>query len=259
MIISVYREIEKECALRNCVSQRKDTSVRVSHTIPDVWSQGWVAVVPAFTPSTWEAEIGSSLWVQGQTGLQNEFQDSQGYTEKQTNQKRLREKRTDSWVESEGLGELGCLDWGTHTCSILGFCCSVQNSPSLQSPWAKLASAAPWTAVTRSARWRFGLSWPGFWSLSAFEVVREMDSSTWLSFNQDTIARPTEAASSSFWAMQGQTQVCLCIFDSGACGEEWLYPLVLELLFFFCSVLSVFLNPSLSFSFGSLSQVLSAP
>jgi hypothetical protein len=30
-------------------------------------------------PSTQEAEAGGSLWVQGQSGLQNEFQDSQGY------------------------------------------------------------------------------------------------------------------------------------------------------------------------------------
>ena len=32
-------------------------------------------VVHAFNPSTWEAEV-------GQRGLQSEFQDSQGYTEK---------------------------------------------------------------------------------------------------------------------------------------------------------------------------------
>ena len=30
--------------------------------------------------STWEAEAGRSLWVQGQPGLHSEFQDSQGYT-----------------------------------------------------------------------------------------------------------------------------------------------------------------------------------
>jgi hypothetical protein len=35
----------------------------------------------AFNPSTWEAEAGD-FWVQGQPGLQSEFQDSQGYTEK---------------------------------------------------------------------------------------------------------------------------------------------------------------------------------
>jgi hypothetical protein len=35
-------------------------------------------VVHVFNPSTWEAEAG----VGGQPGLQSEFQDSQGYTEK---------------------------------------------------------------------------------------------------------------------------------------------------------------------------------
>ena len=44
-------------------------------------------VAHAFNPSTWEAEAeaeaGGSLGVQGQSGLQSEFQDSQGgYTEK---------------------------------------------------------------------------------------------------------------------------------------------------------------------------------
>ena len=33
-------------------------------------------------PSAWESEAGGSLWVQGQSNLQNEFQDSQDYTEK---------------------------------------------------------------------------------------------------------------------------------------------------------------------------------
>jgi hypothetical protein len=41
----------------------------------------WVVVAHAFNPSTLEAEAGS-LWVQGQPGLQSEFQDSQGYIEK---------------------------------------------------------------------------------------------------------------------------------------------------------------------------------
>jgi hypothetical protein len=40
-------------------------------------------VVHAFNPSTWEAEAGRFLSsVRGQPGLQSEFQDSQGYTEK---------------------------------------------------------------------------------------------------------------------------------------------------------------------------------
>jgi hypothetical protein len=36
-------------------------------------------VAHTFNPSTWEAEAGG---FQGQPGLQSEFQDSQGYTEK---------------------------------------------------------------------------------------------------------------------------------------------------------------------------------
>jgi hypothetical protein len=38
-------------------------------------------MVRAFNPSTWEAEAGRFLRP-GQYGLQSEFQDSQGYTEK---------------------------------------------------------------------------------------------------------------------------------------------------------------------------------
>jgi hypothetical protein len=41
----------------------------------------WAEVSRAFNPSTWEAEAGRFL-VQGQPGLQSEFQDSQSYTEK---------------------------------------------------------------------------------------------------------------------------------------------------------------------------------
>ena len=39
-------------------------------------------MVYAFNPSTQDAEAGGFLCVQGQSGLQSEFQDSQGYTEK---------------------------------------------------------------------------------------------------------------------------------------------------------------------------------
>jgi hypothetical protein len=40
-------------------------------------------VAYAFDPSTWEAEAeAADFWVRGQPGLQSEFQDSQGYTEK---------------------------------------------------------------------------------------------------------------------------------------------------------------------------------
>ena len=39
-------------------------------------------VLHTFNPSTGEVEAGGSLWLWGQPGLQSEFQDSQGYTEK---------------------------------------------------------------------------------------------------------------------------------------------------------------------------------
>ena len=41
-----------------------------------------MAVARASNSSTWEGEAGRSLRVGGQLGLQGEFQDSQGYTEK---------------------------------------------------------------------------------------------------------------------------------------------------------------------------------
>jgi hypothetical protein len=42
-----------------------------------------VVVVHAFNPSTWEAEAGGFLSLKpAWSGLQSEFQDSQGYTEK---------------------------------------------------------------------------------------------------------------------------------------------------------------------------------
>jgi len=41
-----------------------------------------MVVVHAFNPSAQEAEVGASMWVQGQPGLQTEFRDSQGYIEK---------------------------------------------------------------------------------------------------------------------------------------------------------------------------------
>jgi hypothetical protein len=55
-------------------------------------------VVHAFNPSTWEAEAGGSLSSR-QPGLQSEFQDSQGYTEKpclkkQTKNKKQKQKQT---------------------------------------------------------------------------------------------------------------------------------------------------------------------
>jgi hypothetical protein len=53
-------------------------------------------VVHAFNPSTWEAEAGRFLG--GRTGLQNEFQDSLGYTEKpclKKSKKKKKKKLTD--------------------------------------------------------------------------------------------------------------------------------------------------------------------
>jgi hypothetical protein len=38
-------------------------------------------VVHSFNPSTWEAEVGGDLWVQGQLGPYCEFQDSQDHRE----------------------------------------------------------------------------------------------------------------------------------------------------------------------------------
>ena len=47
-------------------------------------------VAHAFNPSTWEADF----WVRGQPGLQNEFQDSQGYTKKPYLEKPKTNKQT---------------------------------------------------------------------------------------------------------------------------------------------------------------------
>jgi hypothetical protein len=46
------------------------------------WSRiiSWEEMAHAFDPRTWESEV--DFWVRGQHGLQSEFQDSQGYTEK---------------------------------------------------------------------------------------------------------------------------------------------------------------------------------
>jgi hypothetical protein len=49
-------------------------------------------VVHAFDPSTREAEAGD-FWVRGQPGLQSEFQDSQGYTEKPCLEKPKKKKK----------------------------------------------------------------------------------------------------------------------------------------------------------------------
>lgn len=39
-------------------------------------------VMDAFYPSTWETEVGRSLWVWSQYGLYSDFQDSQGLIER---------------------------------------------------------------------------------------------------------------------------------------------------------------------------------
>jgi hypothetical protein len=49
-------------------------------------------VAHAFSPSTWEAEAGGFL-SSSQSGLQSEFQDSQGYTEKPCLEKPKRDNK----------------------------------------------------------------------------------------------------------------------------------------------------------------------
>jgi hypothetical protein len=58
-----------------------------------VTESSWAVVVHTFNPSTWEAEAGGFL-VQGQSGLQSEFQDSQGYTEKHCLEKTTAKQKT---------------------------------------------------------------------------------------------------------------------------------------------------------------------
>jgi hypothetical protein len=57
-----------------------------------------------FNPSTHEAEAGESMWVWGQPGLQIEFQDSQGYTEKsclEKNQTNKKPKNTTKYKQKK--------------------------------------------------------------------------------------------------------------------------------------------------------------
>jgi hypothetical protein len=42
----------------------------------------WVVVAHTFNHGSLEVEAGRSLWVRGQTGLQNKFQESQDYMKK---------------------------------------------------------------------------------------------------------------------------------------------------------------------------------
>jgi hypothetical protein len=60
--------------------------------------QNRAVVAHTFNPNTWEAEVDRSLWVRGQPSLQSEFQDSQGYTEKLSQNKTKRNKKwNQSW------------------------------------------------------------------------------------------------------------------------------------------------------------------
>jgi hypothetical protein len=59
-------------------------------------------VVHAFNPSTREAEA-ADFWVWGQTGLQSEFQDTQGYIEKHCLKKQKTKKPKKKKNEKEML------------------------------------------------------------------------------------------------------------------------------------------------------------
>jgi hypothetical protein len=67
-----------------------------------------VVAVHAFNPSTWEAEAGRFLSLR-QPGLQSEFQDSQGYTEKpclkkqnKTKQNKKEKKKKPNYEKNKG-------------------------------------------------------------------------------------------------------------------------------------------------------------
>lgn len=65
-------------------------------------SLGWAVVMAqAFKHSTWEAETGGYLRVQGQAGLRNEYQDSHSYTEKLSCKGFffLKKKKRSGWLE----------------------------------------------------------------------------------------------------------------------------------------------------------------
>jgi hypothetical protein len=75
---------------------------RHNHTITGVrdvvvllnMAEGRVVEACAFNPRTWEAEAGG---VQGQPGLQSEFQDSQTYTEKRCLKKTFKKSNIRGW------------------------------------------------------------------------------------------------------------------------------------------------------------------
>ena len=64
-----------------CLKKTKQNKTKQNKTkTKKIWFELGM-VVHTFNPSTWKAEA-EDFWVQGQPGLQSEFQDSQGYTEK---------------------------------------------------------------------------------------------------------------------------------------------------------------------------------
>jgi hypothetical protein len=58
------------CSLKDAISKKQNKT------------KGQAVMAHAFNPSFWEAERQANFLVQGQPGLQNEFQDNQVYTEK---------------------------------------------------------------------------------------------------------------------------------------------------------------------------------
>ena len=60
-------------------------------------------VLHVFNTSTWEAEAGRCVWVQGQPGLESEFQDSQSYTKKPCLWKKQKERKE---ITLLGAGEM---------------------------------------------------------------------------------------------------------------------------------------------------------
>ena len=61
-------------------------------------------VVHTFNPSTWEAEVGRSLWVWDQPGLQSKFQDSQRNTEKSHLEKQNKQTNHATYEQRETEG-----------------------------------------------------------------------------------------------------------------------------------------------------------
>jgi hypothetical protein len=66
------------------------------HTVPLVAKPSLQPVVHIFNPITWEAEAGRSLWSQGQSGLQSQFQARQGDSEILSRKKNWKKKKETS-------------------------------------------------------------------------------------------------------------------------------------------------------------------